>query len=123
MDTDPNALEPQRSEDCCVVKPTDSQYFLDPNGAAEVHSFAFLQLVVMQYISIVTSYIEMPERYYLKYCRGFMAFFGLVSCVFTIAVATNYRPNTFEFLAEAEVQSATADRRSGNLVSRTSTWP
>ena len=78
-----------------VVKPTDSQYFLDPNGAAEVHSFAFLQLVVIQYISFVASYIEMPERYYPKYWRGFMVFFGLVSCVFTIAAAiqlTAYDP-------------------------------
>ena len=78
-----------------VVKPTDSQYFLDPNGAAEVHSFAFLQLVVIQYISFVASYIEMPERYYPKYWRGFMAFFGLANCVFTIAAAiqlTAYDP-------------------------------
>ena len=106
-----------------IVKPTDLQYFLDPNGAAEVHSFTFLQLVVIQYISFVASYIEMPERYYPKYWRGVMAFFGLVSWVFTIAVAMNYRLNTFGFLAGAEVQRTNADRSSGNLVSRIRAWP
>ena len=52
-----------------------------------------------------------------------MAFFGLVSWVFTIAVAMNYRLNTFGFLAGAEVQRTKADRSSGNLVSRISAWP
>ena len=70
-----------------------------PNEITQVYSFAFLQLVVIQYISSVASYIEMPERHYPRYWRGFMACFGLVSYVFTIAVATNYRPNTFGFLA------------------------
>ena len=94
-----------------------------PNEITQVYSFAFLQLVVIQYISSVASYIEMPERYYPMYWGGFMACFGLVSYVFTIAVGTNYRPNTFGFLAGADVQSTTADWSSGNLVSRISTWP
>ena len=78
--------------------------------------------MVIRYISFVASYIEMPERYYPKYWRGFMAFFGLVSWVFTIAVAMNYRLNTFGFLAGAEVHRTKADRSSGNLVSRISAW-
>ena len=38
-----------------------------PNEITQVHSFAFLQLVVIQYISFVASYIEMPDRYNPKY--------------------------------------------------------
>ena len=66
-----------------------------PNEITQVYSFAFLQLVVIQYISSVASYIEMPERYYPKHWRGFMVVFGLVRCVFTIAAAiqlTTYDP-------------------------------
>ena len=51
--------------------------------------------MVIQYISSVASYIEMPERYHPKHWRGFMVVFGLVSCVFTIAAAillTAYEP-------------------------------
>ena len=84
-----------------------------PNEITQVHSFAFLQLVAIQYISFVASYIEMPERYYPKYWRGFIAFFGMVSWVFTIAVAMNHRLNTFGLLAGAEMQRTKADRSSG----------
>ena len=61
-------------------------------GAEEVHSFTVLLLVVIRYISFVASYIEMPERNYPKYWRGFMAFLDLVSWVFTIAGAMFVQP-------------------------------